>query len=116
LQLPLYSKYPHLLHTLEIHVKPLDMVKHLQAELNAESRKATLVTTQLAQINILEKLIETNGIFVEDAGAYNTVAGFIAQLKFWVPSIYSKPEHNLNTVDLLKPSIYTERPMYGEAT
>jgi hypothetical protein len=97
-------------------MQPLDIVKHLQVELSAESRKATLNTLLLNQIQVLEKVIETNGAFVEDAGAYNTVAGLIAQLKFWVPSIYSKPEHNLDMVDLLKPSIYTQRPAYGEAT
>jgi hypothetical protein len=96
-------------------MRPLDMVKHLQAELSAESRKATLITTLLTQINVLEKLIETNGAFVEDAGAYNTVAGLIAQLKFWVPSIYLKAEHNLDIADLLKPSIYNTVPISGES-
>ena len=90
-------------------MKPLDMVKHLQGELSAESRKAALITTLLNQIQILEKLIETNGAFVEDVGAYNTVASFVDQLKFWVPGIYSKPENKLDIADLLKPSIYNQK-------
>ena len=75
-------------------MKPLNLVSHLKEQISAESRQASLDTILHSQIQTLEKLIESNGSFVKDPGAYNAVAGLLDQLKYLVPAIFKDVDQN----------------------
>ena len=76
-------------------MKPLDVVKHLDEVLNGESRQTALDTLILAQIQGLEKLMESNGAHVKSALAYNHCVGLIEQLKYYAPAAFQESEQNL---------------------
>lgn len=94
-------------------MKRLDEVVHLRAELDEESRKATLIIMAEGQIRALEKLLESNAAAVKDPGAWNTVCGFVDQLKFWVPRLYSTVEQNANWLGENREA-YPPHPLFGK--
>jgi hypothetical protein len=75
-------------------MKPLNLISHLKEQISAESRQTALDTILHSQIETIEKLIESNGFFVKDPGAYNAVAGLLDQLKYLVPAIFKDVEQN----------------------
>jgi hypothetical protein len=77
-------------------MKRIDATEMLKAELASDSRLSTLQTMIEAQINALEKLLESNVSSVKDAGAWNVVCGYVEQLKFWAPRIFYNIETNLD--------------------
>ena len=93
-------------------MKPLNLILNLKEQISAESRQASLDTILYSQIQTWEKLIESNGSFVKDPGAYNSVAGLLDQLKYLVPAIFKTVEKNKELLDnLLLDRI--EKPRFG---
>ena len=77
-------------------MKKLNEVQHLQIEIDAEVRQAALNTMILAQIQGLEKLMETNGAYVKSPLAYNMVVGLVEQLKYYAVSSFLDAEQTLD--------------------
>jgi hypothetical protein len=96
----------------DTHMKPLNLILNLKEQISAESRQASLDTILYSQIQTLEKLIESNGPFVKDPGAYNAVAGLLDQLKYLVPAIFKTVEKNKELLDNILPDGY-EKPRFG---
>lgn len=69
-------------------MRRLDILQQVQAEIAEDSRRATLMAMVEGQIAALERLLESNASSVKDAGAWNTTAGFIDQLRFWAPRMF----------------------------
>ena len=76
-------------------MKPLEEAKLLEAQVSRESRQATLDTIILNQINVLERLLETNAKDVQSPTSYNLCAGLLDQLKQHCQACFRTPEQNL---------------------
>jgi hypothetical protein len=93
-------------------MKRLDVVSVLQAEISEESRLATLHVMLEGQIKALETLLENNAAHVKDPGAWNVVAGFIDQLRFYAPRVFYSSETNLDWTE--KQEGIPAHPLFGK--
>lgn len=93
-------------------MKRLDVIAGLQSELSEENRLAILHTMLEGQIHALERLLETNAAYVRDPGAWNVVAGFIDQLRFYAPRVFYSSDVNLDWMQ--KGEGAPAMPMFGE--
>lgn len=69
-------------------MKTLDEAKLLREQMSEESRQVTLDATIAAQIQILERLLESNAGYVKSPLSYNACAGFLEQLKHHAPAAF----------------------------
>jgi hypothetical protein len=93
-------------------MKRLDVVAGLQAELSEENRLAALHAMLEGQMNALERLLENNAAYVKDPGAWNVVAGFIDQLRFYAPRVFYTAETNLDWAQ--KQEGVPAHPLFGK--
>ncbi len=93
-------------------MKRLDVLAALEAELSEENRIATLHVMLEGQIKALERLLESNAEHVKDPGAWNVVAGFIDQLRFYAPRVFYPSEINLDWAE--KQEGVPARPLFGK--
>lgn len=93
-------------------MKRLDVIAGLQAELSEENRVAILHTMIEGQIHALERLLESNAAYVKDPGAWNVLAGFIDQLRFYAPRVFYPSEANLDWME--KGEGAPAHPMFGK--
>jgi hypothetical protein len=77
-------------------MKRIDVVASIQAKQSEDDRLATLHVMLEGQINAIERLLEANAAQVKDPAAWNVVAGFIDQLRFYAPRVFYAPEVNLD--------------------
>lgn len=77
-------------------MKRMDVSAALERAVREESQIATLHEMLEAQIRALEALLVLNEAKVRDPAAWNVVAGFITQLRFYAPRIFYTPETNLD--------------------
>ena len=76
-------------------MKPLEEAKLLELQVSKESRQATLDIMIANQINVLERLLESNAKDVQSPMSYNLCAGLLDQLKIYAPSCFRSQELNL---------------------
>lgn len=93
-------------------MKRLDVLTTIEAELSEENRLATLHAMLEGQIAALERLLESNASHVKDPGAWNVVAGFIDQLRFYAPRVFYSSETNLDWVQ--KGEGVPVHPLFGK--
>jgi hypothetical protein len=93
-------------------MKRLDVLESLGAEINEESRLATLHAMLEGQIAALERLLESNAAHVKDPGAWNVVAGFIDQLRFYAPRVFYRSDVNLDWME--KREGVPVHPLFGK--
>ena len=77
-------------------MKRLDVVQRMREEIKEEDRLATLHAMIEGQIGALERLLEANASHVKDPAAWNIVAGFMDQLRFYAPRVFYPVEANLD--------------------
>lgn len=77
-------------------MKRLDEVSNWKAQVDEEHRQTTLDMLITAQIQGLEKLMETNGAYVKSPLAYNMVAGLVDQLKYYTRASFRSGEEMLD--------------------
>lgn len=93
-------------------MKRLDVLAGLEAELSEENRIATLHAMLEGQIKALERMLESNAAHVKDPGAWNVVAGFIDQLRFYAPRVFYSSETNLDWAE--KQEGVPAHPLFGK--
>lgn len=93
-------------------MKRLDVLAGLEAELSEENRIATLHAMLEGQIHALERMLESNVAHVKDPGAWNVVAGFIDQLRFYAPRVFYSSEVNLDWSE--KQEGVPAHPLFGK--
>lgn len=93
-------------------MKRLDVAQRLREEIKEEDRLAALHVMIEGQINALERLMETNATHVKDPGAWNILAGYIDQLRFWAPRVFYTSEVNADFAE--KQEGVPAHPMFGK--
>ena len=77
-------------------MKRLDEVSNWKAQVDEEHRQSALDMLITAQIQGLEKLMETNGAYVKSPLAYNMVVGLVDQLKYYTLASFRSGEEMLD--------------------
>lgn len=93
-------------------MKRLDIAQTLKEEVKAEDRLASLHIMIESQIHAIERLFEANAEHVKDPGAWNTVAGFIDQLRFWAPRMFYSSSINNDWFE--KQEGIAAHPLFGK--
>ena len=76
-------------------MKPLEEAKLLESQISKESRQAMLDIMIANQINVLERMLETNAKDVQSPMSYNLCAGLLDQLKHYAPACFRSSDINL---------------------
>lgn len=93
-------------------MKRLDVAQRLREEIKEEDRLATLHVMIEGQIGALERLLETNASYVKDPAAWNVVAGFMDQLRFYAPRMFYSAEANVEWFE--KQEGAPTHPLFGK--
>ena len=89
-------------------MRRIDTTQAILAEHAKEDHIATLQTMLEGQLAAIEKVLEGNVDRVCDPGAWNVVAGFMDQLRFWLPRMFYPADVNV----VLQGQV-PEHPLHG---
>jgi hypothetical protein len=91
-------------------MKQLNEVEHLKAILTEDQRQESLDYFLLAQIESIERLLETNAAYVKSPMAYNACAGLLNQLKMYAFGAFRDPVSQMET----EKNYFDSVPLHGK--
>lgn len=97
-------------------MKPLNIAQEMDKIHDRQSKQNVVAYEIDRQIQVLERIIETNADLVDSPLTYNTVVGIIEQLKTYAPAIFITAEDSLKKqIDgIMEEFGKKHKPLYGE--
>ncbi len=91
-------------------MKQLNELEHLKAMMTEDQRQESLDYLLNAQIESIERLLETNASYVKSPVAYNMCAGLLDQLKFYAWGAFREASGQVEAEN----SRFNSSPLHGK--